>query len=64
VKRADPLGTLDELQWWTFVCSGCGETTYVGQDLAQDVIDFAAMCRLLFGDPPVCSVCQHERRVA
>jgi hypothetical protein len=68
VKRADqgacPYDVLDQLQWWTFVCTGCGETTWVGQDREQDLADFAAMCRLLFGDPPVCSGCQHERRVA
>jgi hypothetical protein len=71
VKLADPeaplpdqLAQLDELQWWTFVCTGCGETTWIGQDPAQDLNDFASMCRLVLGEPPVCAPCRYEQRAS
>jgi len=53
---------LDELDWWTFVCVGCGETVWIGHDPDQDLAELALMCRQAFGEPPVCSACQADLR--
>jgi hypothetical protein len=52
--------TLDDLDWRCFICSSCGEETFVGRDLSQSVEDFALMCDWLYGYPPTCSSCQHR----
>lgn len=56
---------LDEsFQWWTFVCTACGELTYVGQDLeAQTDVEFSEMCQYLYGENPVCTNCQRASRL-
>jgi hypothetical protein len=53
-------GCLDALDWFTFVCEGCGQETFVGRELSQSLEDFAQMCDWLYGDPPVCTVCLHD----
>jgi hypothetical protein len=63
VARPERARELDQLDWWTFVCVGCGETIWVGHDSDQDVVQFASMCRTLYGDPPVCTECQRRARL-
>ena len=46
--------------WFSFVCVGCGEHTFIGRDRSQPVEDFALMCEWLFGFPPLCSSCSRE----
>jgi len=48
---------LDALDWFTFICSSCGQETFVGREPTQAVEDFACMVEWLYGDPPVCTDC-------
>lgn len=54
----------DEFEWYTFVCEGCGEETFVGKSPEQTLEDFGKLSARLYGDPPVCTSCQQERRTA
>jgi hypothetical protein len=48
--------------WYSFVCSGCGDEVYVAHDLDQALESFALMCHWIHGEPPICSECLiHER---
>lgn len=64
-RLAAPVGrptasVLDQLDWFTFHCSACGEETFVGRSHDQSVDDFWLMCEWLYGDPPICSPCLSE----
>jgi hypothetical protein len=52
---------LDVFDWYAFVCHWCGERSYVGRGPGQGLAEFAQMCMLLFGEPPVCSSCLRSR---
>jgi hypothetical protein len=54
----------DQIDWWMFVCVACGEETFVGQTPDQTLEEFGRTSWILYGDPPVCSSCQQEQRVA
>jgi hypothetical protein len=54
----------DRIDWWMFVCSGCGEETFVGKSPGQTLEEFGLVSLMLYGDPPVCSGCQAEQREA
>lgn len=64
MNPADPLGTLDALQWWTFVCTACGADVWISLDLDVDVDVLDELVELRYGDPPVCSACQLDTRLA
>ena len=48
---------LEELDWFSFVCAYCGETTNVGKEPTQTTAEFVAMCEWVYGDPPLCTYC-------
>ena len=52
-----PWDVLEEYDWFTFNCTGCGEETFVGREPEQSVSEFKTMCDWLYGSPPVCSFC-------
>jgi predicted RNA-binding Zn-ribbon protein involved in translation (DUF1610 family) len=54
----------DRIDWWMFVCAACGEETFVGKPPEQNLEDFGKTAAMLYGDPPVCSSCQQDQRVA
>ncbi len=49
--------------WFSFVCTSCGQDTYVTRDWSQCVADFYLMCTWIYGVKPVCSACQAVARV-
>jgi hypothetical protein len=51
---------LDQFDWFTFVCSGCGETTWIGRPLTVPVAAFSRLCQYQYGEPPVCTTCQQD----
>ncbi len=48
---------LEDLDWFTFVCSWCGRETFVGKEPRQNTADFWLMCEWLYGVPPICVSC-------
>lgn len=60
-----PITGLHELDqhfdWYSFVCLGCGEETFVGRDPEQSVVDFGMMMDWLYGERPVCTSCLMEQ---
>lgn len=58
-----PFDGLDELDWWTFVCAGCGRTTWIGREQSQTLAEFERAVRWIHGVPAVCSDCQRETRL-
>lgn len=54
----------DRIEWWMFVCEECGEETFVGCPEGWSLEQFGQWALLMYGDPPVCSECLYERRVA
>jgi len=58
-----PWDVLDRLDWYSFACAGCGERIYVGRASDQTVLEFAQLCYWLYGEPPVCRICQERARV-
>lgn len=66
--RQAPPGELEEQpwaaawDWFSFVCSSCGEEVYVARDTAQPVCDFYLMCTWIYGAPAICSECRQEAR--
>jgi hypothetical protein len=51
----------DRTEWWSFHCAACGEHTCVGKPEALTLEEFGVMALNLYGDPPVCTTCQHEQ---
>ena len=54
----------DGFDWYTFVCTGCGEETHVGKSPDQSVEDFSMMTEWIHGDPPLCSACLNGESAA
>jgi hypothetical protein len=52
----------DLIQWWSCVCTACGERQCVPQHPKISEIDFMAMLLLIYGDPPVCPDCDRLAR--
>ena len=52
----------NSFDWYSFVCSACGDQVYITRDLDQALEDFALMVYWLHGDPPICSQCLLDDR--
>lgn len=52
----------DEIDWWSFICCGCAERTYVGFPRDGQALDLGESLLMLYGDPPFCTECQNDAR--
>lgn len=62
--KMPPLPPIEDAAWAQFVCTSCGEQTYVALDDSLTAADQLDLLDLLFGDPRVCSSCQTEFRMS
>lgn len=54
----------DRIDWAMFVCTACGEDTYVGRQPGLTDRQFAWMLDRLYGYPRVCTACQMAARLS